>query len=148
MTCLVHDRYAGFRQAMEEAGIPISEEFHMRVKINDEATLECRLSELFKSKKRPTAIFAHDDYFAACIIFGLRRLGLIVPYDVSIIAPGDVLDYSQPFLPRISTMKIDLDFMSRMTVELMMACLAKQDSAPLVIKTKLQFVDRGSIRPV
>jgi DNA-binding LacI/PurR family transcriptional regulator len=148
MSCLVHDRYAGFRQAMEEAGIPLTEDLHMRLKINDEATLERRLSEIFRAKKRPTAIFAHDDYFAACIISGLRKLGLIVPYDVSIIAPGDVLDYSQPFLPRISTMKIDLPFMSRMAVDLMMACIAKQGGEPLVIKTKLHYVDRGSIRKV
>ena len=75
-------------------------------------------------------------------------MGLSVPYDVSVIAPGDVLDYGQPFLPRISTMRIDIELMSRMAVELMMTSIVRINRDALVIKTKLHYMDRGSIRAI
>lgn len=76
----------------------------------------------------------------------VRDRGLGVPFDVSIVAPGDVLDYSQPFLPSISTMRIDIELMARMAVEIMMTSILRKGREPVVIKTKLHFIDRGSIR--
>lgn len=143
---LVRERFLGFRQALEEAGLPVVPEWQVRLPVEDHGALESRLGEIFSKRVRPTAIFAHDDYYAACAVSCLGKMRLHVPWDVSLIAPGDVLDYSQPFLPRISTMRIDIELMSRMAVELMMAGIIRQGREPLVIKTKLHYIDRGSIR--
>ncbi|MDA8410932.1 MAG: LacI family DNA-binding transcriptional regulator [Treponema sp.] len=148
MPALVRERNFGFRQAMEEAGLPLPQELRIRCPLEDQAALERRIAEVFGQRQRPTAIFAHDDAYAACMISGLRKIGLGVPWDVSVIAPGDVLDYSQPFLPRISTMRIDIELMARMAVEIMMTSILRKERDPLVIKTKLHYMDRKSIRTI
>ncbi|MGO8694785.1 MAG: LacI family DNA-binding transcriptional regulator [Rectinemataceae bacterium] len=145
---VVRDRYFGFRKALDERGLPFPEERRLTVALEDPEELERGLSALFKGSKKPTAVMVHDDYFAACVISALRKLGLGVPYDVSMIAPGDVLDYSQPFLPRISTMRIDIELIVKTAVDLMMTCLTRRDSEVLVLKTRLHYMDRGSIREI
>jgi DNA-binding LacI/PurR family transcriptional regulator len=145
---VVKDRYFGFRKALVERNLPFPEDRRLTVALEDQEELERALKTLFKGSKKPTAVMAHDDYFAACVISALRKLGLSVPYDVSMIAPGDVLDYSQPFLPRISTMRIDIELMVKTAVELMLTCLTRRDSEVLVLKTRLHYMDRGSIRAV
>jgi len=142
---VVKDRYYGFRKALEERALPFPEEWRITVSIQDQEELERRLAEVFRGGRRPTALFAHDDYFAACAIPALRKLGLSVPIDVSMIASGDVLDYTQPFLPRISTMRIDIEFLVKTSVDLMLSCLAREGAEVLVLKTRLHYMDRGSI---
>lgn len=143
---VVRDRYFGFRKAADERGLAFPEEWRLTMDLENQEELERCLAAVFKGARRPTALFAHDDYFAACAIPALRKLGLSVPIDVSMIAPGDVLDYSQPFLPRISTMRIDIEFLVKTSVDLMLGCLAREGSEVLVLKTRLHYMDRGSIR--
>lgn len=145
---IVRERYFGFSNALAEKGLAFPEERRITVALEDQEELARRLDAVFKGAHRPTAILAHDDYIAACAIPALRKLGLSVPYDVSMIAPGDVLDYSQPFLPRISTMRIDIELLVKTAVDLMMTCLSREDAEVLVLKTRLHYMDRGSIRPV
>ena len=148
MPLVVNERRHGFRKAMDEAGLPVTEDLYIISRLEEPEELEKKIAALFKGPGRPTAILAHDDYCAACIIGSLGRLGLSVPRDVSIVAPGDVLDYSQPFLPRISTMRIDTELMTRMAVEIMLESITRQKREALVIKTKLRYMDRGSIRKI
>jgi LacI family transcriptional regulator len=143
---VVRDRYFGFGKALDERGLGFPAEWRVTVALEDQEELERALASVFRGKSRPTALFAHDDYFAACAIPALRKLGLSVPYDVSLVAAGDVLDYSQPFLPRISTMRIDSEHIVKTAVELMMNCLSREGSEVLVLKTRLHYMDRGSIR--
>ncbi len=143
---IVKDRYYGFRKALEEHALAFPAEWRVTVDLEDQEGLERSLAAVFKGARGPTAFLAHDDYFAACAIPALRRLGLGVPFDVSAVAPGDVLDYSQPFLPRISTMRIDIELLVKTAVDLMMNCLSREGKEVLVLKTRLHYVDRGSIR--
>lgn len=142
---VVQDRYFGFRKALEERGLSFPDPWRITVAIQDQEDMERRLAEVFKGAHAPSAILAHDDYIAACAIPALRKLGLSVPFDVSMIAPGDVLDYTQPFLPRISTMRIDIEFLVKTSVDLMLSCLARESAEILVLKTRLHYMDRGSI---
>ncbi len=145
---VVKDRFFGFRQALEEKGLDFPAEWRITAEIGDQAELEKSLASIFRLRGRPTAIFAHDDYFAACAIPALAKLGLSVPHDVSLIASGDVLDYSQPFLPRISTMRIDSELIIKTSVDLMMTCLSREGTEVLALKTRLHYMDRGSIRKI
>jgi len=145
---VVRDRYFGFRKALAERALDFPERWKMTVEIGRQEALERSLAAVFAEAGRPTALFAHDDYFAACAIPALRKLGLSVPQDLSLIAAGDVLDYSQPFLPRISTMRIDTELIVKTSVDLMMTCLTREGSEVLALKTRLHYMDRGSIRNV
>lgn len=77
------DREIGFRQAMDEAGIPPSDAQIVRVKDNH-ASASSAVFSLAKSGKLPSAICAVDDRLAAGIIHAINELGLCVPEDVSV----------------------------------------------------------------
>jgi LacI family transcriptional regulator len=144
---VVRDRFFGFKRALDEAGINFSEGHRITVDLRDQAGLECRMAEVFGGLDRPTALVVHDDYFGAIIHRVLTSQGLRIPADLSMICPGDVLDYNEPFFPRLSTMQIDLPLMISMSWDLLLSRLVDESARVKVLKTKMQLVDRGSCAP-
>jgi len=143
---VVADRFIGFRKALEEQKVGFSPERRLTVPFMDAARLEKKLAALFGRAGRPTAIFAHDDYLGLYVIEALRRMGLSVPRDVSLVAPGDVLDYSLPLMPQITTMRIDTALLGKIAANLMFDRMRNADSGPHVLKVKEQLVRRASCR--
>ena len=120
----------------------------MRVAIDYKNLAEAnqRLVALFTKKETPTAIFIHDDYLALRVIAALKGMGLRIPTDVSIIAPGDVLVYSEPHVPRITTMKINTALIGKLATEMMLNRLRNRPDDIHVLRVNEQLVDRGSCR--
>lgn len=144
---VVQDRFFGFKRALDEAGLEFKADRRITVDLRDQAGLERRLREVFGGNDRPTALFVHDDYFGAIVYEVLTHLGLRIPEDLSMICPGDVLDYSEPFYPRLSTMQIDLPLMISLAWDLLLGRLVDESARVKVLKTKMQLVDRGSCAP-
>jgi DNA-binding LacI/PurR family transcriptional regulator len=140
------DRFIGFRKAMDEFGIPFTPEQRLTSRLGDHTGLFTGLRALFSGREKPTALFIHDDYFAARVVAELSGMGLRVPSDVSIIAPGDVLDYGEPFVPRITTMRINTSLMGQISADLILNRLTHNPEDIHVLKVKQQLVDRGSCR--
>jgi DNA-binding LacI/PurR family transcriptional regulator len=144
---LVADRFVGFRKALEERRAPFAADQRITIPFMDEGKLEQKLAALFSRRSgAPTAVFAHDDYLGLYVIKALRRLGLAVPADVSLVAPGDVLDYSLPVMPQITTMRIDTALLGRTAANLMLDRLHSEAKDVHVLKVKEQLVNRGSCR--
>ena len=145
---VVADRFVGFRKALEEAKISFTSEQRITIPFMDGKRLEKKLGTLFARAEKPTAIFAHDDYLGLFVIQALRSLGLGVPEDVSLVAPGDVLDYSLPLMPQITTMRIDTSLLGRIAANLMLDRLRSSETGVQVLKVKEQLVRRASCRHV
>ncbi|MGA2377719.1 MAG: LacI family DNA-binding transcriptional regulator [Spirochaetia bacterium] len=143
---VVADRFIGFRKALEEHRIGFPPERRITVPFMDGKKLEKRLAALFTRSERPTAVFAHDDYLGLYVIDALGRMGLSVPRDVSLVAPGDVLDYSLPLMPQITTMRIDTTLLGKIAANLMFDRMRNTDSDVHVLKVKEQLVRRASCR--
>jgi len=143
---VVADRYVGFRKALEERRIAFSPERRITVPFLDQAKLARKLSTLFARPGRPTAVFAHDDYLGLFVIEILGRMGLRVPEDVSLVAPGDVLDYTLPLLPQITTMRIDTALLGKIAANLLFDRMRGPEKDVHVIKVKEQLVRRASCR--
>ncbi|MCK5153183.1 MAG: LacI family DNA-binding transcriptional regulator [Spirochaetales bacterium] len=142
------DRFIGFKKALDEKGINFRES--NKILYNPKDTDQCRkdLSILFGRKPHPTAIFCLDDDIAGRAIQLLLELGLNIPGDVSVIAPGDVLDYSMPYIPQITTMHIDTTYMGRISAQMMINRLTHYPEEVHVLKVKQQLVRRGSCRKI
>ena len=160
------DRYTGYRQALAAAGLaeekgaagrgddrkggrgtgPGSGSLRVSAKREDFEGLGRGLASLFSGRPRPTALFVLDDDLAARAIAALGKMGISVPGDLSVIAAGDVLDYSLPHLPRITTMSIDLEFTGRIAGEMMLKSLA-EGLPPRMIKIGYTLSRRGSCAP-
>jgi LacI family transcriptional regulator len=145
---VVADRFIGFKKAMDEHQVSFSPERRITVPFMDVKRLEKKLAALFGRAGRPTAIFAHDDYLGLYVIDALRRIGIEVPRDVSLVAPGDVLDYSLPLMPQITTMRIDTGLLGRLASTVMLERMTKRGTDAHVIKVKEQLVRRATCRSV
>ncbi len=144
---LVNDRYFGYRKALAESGLDYDEELRISVPLHDFGMLQKKAEELFRRPLPPTAFAVHDDYFGAYLMEALKRMGKLVPKDVSIIATGgDVLDYQVPFIPKINTMQVDRKLMVSMAWSLLESRLRSRPDGVQVLKTKMPYVDRGSAR--
>jgi LacI family transcriptional regulator len=146
LPAVVADRFVGYRKALEEAGLPFSAEQRITVSFMDLAVLTRRLETLFRGTGRPTAVFAHDDFLGVYVVEALRALGLRVPDDVSLLAPGDVLDYTLPFTPQITTMRINTTLLGRIAADLLVDRINRGHEDVHVLKVKEQLVRRQSCR--
>jgi LacI family transcriptional regulator len=149
MLTTINDRFFGFQKALSEAGIKVREKQRITVhQLKGEELIE-KLKKIFLQPAFPSAVFAHDDYMALHILTALKELGLSVPGDISVIAPGDVMDYTEPFIPKITTMKIDSEQMGALAGDMIINRLnpvRKEDVHTLKIRLKL--VERDSCAPL
>lgn len=144
MPVLIADRFVGFRKALDENRLSFPPDQRITIPFMDEQKLLKKLEPLFSRQERPTAIFAHDDYLGLYVIQALAELGLRVPGDVSLIAPGDVLDYSLPGVPRITTMRINTTLLGRTAANVMLERFRNDHQDVHVLKVKEQLVKRDS----
>ena len=146
LPAVVVDRFIGFTKAMNEFSIPFEMGMRLTVRQDDRPALGEGLRAMFARASRPTALFVHDDYFALRVVSELAALGIRVPQDVSIVAPGDVLNYGDPFVPPITTMRINTALMGQISADLILNRLDRKPEDIHVLKIKQQLVDRGSCR--
>jgi len=142
------DRYIGFKKALDEANISLGTEYKRTVNLHDVDEIKLQLTKLLDSNISPTAIFAHDDYLAVRIIMILKLMHLKIPDDISIIAPGDTLDYNEIYIPKITTMQIDTKLLGKLAGELMIERLSHKIENVQFLKIKQQLVERDSVKTI
>ena len=145
---LVMDRKLGFQKAVAERGYQISEFRNLTVDIKSMPDIEAAVLKMMNAADPPTAIAMHDDYLAVKVYVALRNQGLRIPDDISIIAAGDTMDYNQPFIPQISTARINTDLMGELGAELMLKRLSGKSVENETIKVKPNVIDRGSTKEI
>ena len=146
---LMNDRFFGFRKAIEECSIKVPKDSILRFELNNSKDLKDQLRTLLDKdpEERPTGIFCLDDDIALRVINILNEMNIRIPEDVSIIAPGDVLDYSQSFIPRITTMRINTTYMGKIIYQMLMNRMEHRPEDLHVLKVKHQLVRRGTCCP-
>ncbi len=144
------ERFYGFRKALDEATIRFDQDLFLSCDVSNTPYLEARLHAAFTIEEHPTAIFAIDDDVAIRVIYFLHDMGYQVPEDVSVLAPGDLLNYEDPYIRPITTLKINTQLMGTLASEMMFRRIngeaGKEDIH--VLKIKQQLVRRGSTRAI
>ncbi len=141
---LMHDRLFGFRKALAEQEIPFSRNLTIRYRSGDESRLREELSSLMAIDDPPTAFFCLDDELATHVVTQLEQLGISVPGDVSVMAPGDVMDYDLPYNRQITTMRINTTQMGKAAATMMLSRFEQNGDDVMVVKVRQQLVERGS----
>ncbi len=96
------ERFQGFVQAMEEAGIPIEPKYQIEGEFQREVAYQ-RTLELFRHLPReeyPTAVLACNTLMAEGFMQMVYELELRIPQDISLVCYG-ILSSSPVFRPRI-----------------------------------------------
>lgn len=105
------------------------------------------MKEVLDSGKYPTAFFVANDSMAIGAYKAVQEKGLKIPDDISIIGVNDI-STAQYIMPPLTTIRIHTEFMSKVTIELLMERIRdeRQICKKVVIPTNL--VIRESCRTI
>ncbi|MEJ5198033.1 MAG: LacI family DNA-binding transcriptional regulator [Anaerolineae bacterium] len=103
------DRLAGYRAALEEAGVPFDAGLVFEG-TGRPAGGEQALARLFALAERPTAVFCYNDMTAIGLLRAARAAGLTVPRDLAVIGFDDIpfAAYVSPALTTIAQPKFEM----------------------------------------
>ncbi|MFA0441444.1 LacI family DNA-binding transcriptional regulator [Vibrio sp. 10N.222.51.C12] len=111
-------RLAGFKRAMNAAGLPCGEATWISGNFEPHEACQNTLEKI-ESGSSFTAVFAANDLSAFGVIQALHRKGYRVPEDVSVIGFDD-LPIGEFFIPRLSTMRQPFAQMGEIAVRYML----------------------------
>ena len=120
------ERFAGYREGLEEAGITFQPELVWSPSddrhYGDAESAELgklAVTQLLEISRPPTAIMAINDMYAIGAIAGARELGLVVPEDISVVGFDDIT-LASFFQPPLTTVAQPLAEMARATMKLVL----------------------------
>jgi DNA-binding LacI/PurR family transcriptional regulator len=138
------ERFAGYRQALERAGLPFLPEYVVHGDGKSEEGMVAT-ETLLRLPKPPTAIFCYNDMTALGALRRLHINGLGVPEDISIAGFDDlsIASYTQPPL---TTVRQPRRRMGMLAMESLLKLMSGQDSAQ-AITVQAELIVRESTAP-
>ena len=118
-------RLAGFRQALDEAGLSHPDDFRSSM-FSIPGGFETGLATLADPRTRPTAIVAGCDEIAIGVILAARQLGIHVPTQLSVVG---IDDHQLSEMFGLTTMRQQPGGQGKLAVELLMGELADPTEA-------------------
>ncbi len=135
------DRASGYRRALRQAGVAVDTEL-MRIGDWTAASGREHTLALMGLAHPPTAVFCANDQMAAGCYEALRRMGLDIPADVSVIG-YDNQPISRVLDPPLTTLDLPHGEMGRWAAEQLLGAPA----SPKTIRVECQLVERRSVAP-
>jgi DNA-binding LacI/PurR family transcriptional regulator len=136
-------RYQGYRQALDEAGIPFRPEYHRWAEHGEEQArdMACHVLNL---DEPPTAIFAASDTQAMGVIQAARDADLRVPESLSVIGYDDIqaAEYME-----LTTVRQLLFESGQQGVKLLLETLEDPETEPVHEVLPTELIVRGTTAP-
>ena len=139
---VVWQRLLGYRQALDEAGIPFDESLVFESEFSTHTTMD--LGSRLAKRKEITAVFATADIMAAGIMAGLQQCGRIVPRDVSIIGFDDI-NWCRLTMPMLTTIHQDSQRKGEIAAQYMVSILEGKAIGQRNHILPVQLKIRGSV---
>lgn len=144
-------RTEGYRDALKAHNVPLREEFiHKTDDLGDEdqeqANLEQAVNEILNSHPEIDAIFAVNEIYAVTALNVIRKRGIDVPKNFSVISFSDGV-LSRHARPALSTVSQHGFEMGKETAQLLIEKLENEDNESEVLITKViktSFVERDT----
>ena len=138
---VVHERFAGFCEALADAGIAREEQNVYQVSRLDMGFM---LGHKLAERTDITAIFATADLLALGIMAGLQRCGVRIPDEKSVIGFDDIFG-SSLFNPPLTTIRQDIRKRGSTAVETLIAIIEGKKTPKNNI-LPVEIVERASVR--
>lgn len=119
-----HHRWMGLQQAMEEAGLVLTEKDHFLFS-SSESVRELQFAQFLPEWKNYTALFVASDYYALEVSSFLQSRGIRVPEDISITGFDDLI-YASLARPKLTTMSQNIGKKAKMAVEALLSLCEKK----------------------
>ena len=137
-------RYYGFKQAMEEAEVPVKGSWVI------ESNFECdggyaAFNKLLKAGRLPTAIFACNDMMAMGLINAANERGIKIPEDLSIIGYDDIY-ITQYMVPPLTTIHQPKYRFGKVAVDTLLKRIEKSEDTSQPPPLEPTLVERKSVK--
>ena len=139
------ERLAGYRDALEEHGVPFEENLVSEGDFLQPQGYRCA-QQLLSLPEPPTAIVASNDVMAFGVMEAARDLGLHIPDDLSIIGFDDIPQASHVH-PPLSTVCQPLEEMGRSAATLLFKYIANPLTEVERVELSTRLIIRGSCQP-
>ncbi|RME49093.1 MAG: LacI family transcriptional regulator [Chloroflexi bacterium] len=138
------DRYLGYRQALEQAGISPRSDYHLQGE-HGHFQAKVMAGQLLDLDDPPTAIFAASDTQAFGVLEALRERGLRAPDDVAVIGYDDIelADYMG-----LTTIRQPLYESGLRGFELLLETLEQPEKTPVAVQLPVMLVERHTSKPI
>ena len=136
------DRFAGYKQALQEAGIELDPDLIVETHSGQRDGYNAMV-QLLRLADPPTALFAFYDLMAADALDAAIDYGLSVPDDIAI-AGFDGLKLSMRTQPALTTVRQPLGRMGQRAVEMLMARIEDNDVLPAQTTMPVELIVRNS----
>lgn len=134
------ERIAGYREALQEAGLP-SYEPHVGT---EPEFVRWLLAQ--PAAQRPTAVIDHGYTSAICLLQSLWRQGLRVPNDISVVTFGDTYPVAE-LIPPLTTLALPSAQIAELGAQMILDCIASGEAEPQTVVLPETLVIRESTAP-
>jgi DNA-binding LacI/PurR family transcriptional regulator len=138
------ERFAGYREALEQAALPFAPE----LVVHGDGKAEgggLAMSELVSLREPPTAVFCYNDMTALGVLHAARVHGLRVPEDVSLIGFDDLF-FASYIQPQLTTVRQPMRRMGQLAFESLLHLLSGEKPAGS-IHVPAELIVRESTAP-
>lgn len=138
-------RYDGCKRAMEEYKVENYKKYFIYDVNTIEEAYRCTQESLLR-KDRPTAFFASLDILAIGIYSGIRKSGLEIPQDVSVVGYDNIF-MTQYMTPPLTTYNAPIDELAKKSVECLIDQIEDRKPCERIIM-KGNLIERKSARQI
>ena len=142
---VVEQRLLGYRQALEEAGIPFDPSLVYECEFSTTRMIE--LGRKLAALTDITAVFATADLLAAGVMSGLQQSGRMVPRDISIVGFDDI-NLCRMTMPMLTTIHQDAAQKGRLAAECMLRLLKREPVEASSQILPVRLLSRDSVRKI
>ncbi|KAA2242260.1 LacI family DNA-binding transcriptional regulator [Salinarimonas soli] len=141
---LERERFAGYRDGLEQSGLP----FDAELVVPGDYTLAsgaAAAEALLRLKRRPGAVFCSSDEMAIGLVGGLAAEGIEVPDGMSVVGFDDI-EFAAMARPSLTTIHQPRRELGRTGARVLLDLLAGR-RAPAHVRLETKLVERLSTRP-
>ena len=139
------ERLEGYRSALSDSGIAVSDELTADGNFFRKTAYE-KMAGLLGSHNPPTAVFVASDEMALGAMKAIREKGLRVPDDISMIGFDDN-PMSIELSPQLTTVRQPISEMGRLSAQMIIKLIDKEEKTGLKKCLETELVIRDSCNP-
>lgn len=140
-------RLKGYREALEEYGIPFEERLVARASLTVEGGYR-QMRRLLKESKDMTAVFVTNYEMTLGALIALNKEGVQIPQELSIVGFDNIMDLSRVFRPSLTIVSQPMEQIGIQAARLMLERLSGDASAaPMTVTLSATLREGASIQP-
>ncbi len=139
------ERGQAYREGLAELGLPFREENVFLVPPATEEAYEATYEMLRNGLKLPGACIADNDIIACGVLKAIKKFGLAIPRDVSLVGFDDV-PIAALVEPELTSIRVSREALGGLAVKQLVRRVSKGDAPFITIRVSTELVERNSVR--